>query len=144
MKTPTNLQIEAEEYGAKVFWNDERRCYTVRVNRDGEIQSHVHPTLPNPSARGQISIDLSRKTNTNLLSAIQTLATPERVRAVMVERKRRLEAEEAEQWAAKRIHALRNAVQSIIGASADDLAAALVDTDPVLAAAVTKLREAGQ
>lgn len=43
-----------------------------------------------------------------------------------------------------RIHALRDAVQSIIGASADDLAAALIDTDPALAAAVTKLREAGQ
>jgi hypothetical protein len=43
-----------------------------------------------------------------------------------------------------RIHALRDAVQSIIGAEPEDIIEAFSDTDSVLAAAVTKLREAGQ
>lgn len=136
---------------ALVEWEDETHEYYVWVHRM-RVQDYVVKKSKEKKAVGvrgrmrgiSVTLNLNAKKNADLKAAVNALATPEAVQAAIDAEQTRQEAKETADKRNARIHALRDAVQSIIGAEVDDLAEALLTAPPEIAAAATRLRDAGQ
>lgn len=146
-KQVNNLRIEAHGgHRACVCWDDGKRRYHIWCNSDGTRQASLHsnPLEGYVGRNGHREVDIDAKSRVKVMEKVGAFATPEKVLEAMREAAEQEKIEREAELKAARLHRLRDAVQTIIGASADDLAEALAPADVLIAAAATKLREVGQ
>lgn len=136
---------------ALVEWEDETHTYFVWVHhftpQDWASKTSKEKRAVGPRGRMmnvKSLLDLNAKKNAGLKAAIHALATREAVQAAIDAEVAREEAAKTARDNDRRLHRLRDAVQTIIGAEHDDLIGMLREVDEDIADAVKTLWGAGQ